>query len=69
MPLGKMGKSLQNRERSSDRMQALNRFLSDLSAEEFVDRRLNVASGRYRSRFCNDFFFENVRPEFRADSN
>ena len=38
----------------SDRIQALNRVLQVLSAREIVDGKLNVGSGRYRSRFCND---------------
>ena len=35
-------------------MLALNLVLQSLPAGEIVDRKLNVASGRYRSRFCND---------------
>jgi endonuclease/exonuclease/phosphatase family metal-dependent hydrolase len=35
-------------------MQALNRDTSDPSAGEMNDCKLNVGSGRYRSRFCNN---------------
>ena len=37
----------------SNRLEALNR-LSSLSAGEILVRGLNVASGRYRSRFCTE---------------
>jgi hypothetical protein len=42
---------LQNRERPDAGTQP---GPTGLSTGEVVDRRLNVASGRYRSRFCND---------------
>ena len=53
--LARCQRSARHRTRSgSDWIQALNADPTGLSASEIVDSRLNVGSGRYRSRFCND---------------
>jgi hypothetical protein len=52
----------------SERMPQLNCVLRVSSPGEIVNRTLKVASGRYRSRFCNNGIYANGLPESRNRS-
>jgi hypothetical protein len=52
--LTKTGSACYRTGSGSDRIQALNRVLQIFRPEGIVDCELNIGSGRYRSRFCND---------------